>query len=277
MAVRQGKEESASQGKYVIVPGTRLDDPWWQDPDVLHVEPLREDWRAEDQLLVPMAPGFFQLANIMYYRGDFSPQDEVRGVSIANGNPQTIPAPAIDIGIAPYWGGFGEGLRMTLPDSGLGDGLHIKGSRVRTACIRVPADMPALRFDAEGGRSLADIPYVEGNTRANAFEFNSARGGRTNTILSVTPDSLRLGNDTAVKGSARTRGKAVFSGDGKTRTFTVRFSVPFAEDAPCIVFTDNQFARSRLANTTRTAFSVEFDDAPPEGKTNVLINWMAQE
>ena len=72
------------------------------------------------------------------------------------------------------------------------------------------------------------------------------------------------------------RGKAVFSGDGRTRSFTIRFCQPFHCE-PVVTISGNQFARSRVAQVSQEAVEVEFEEAPATGKENVIVWWMAQE
>ena len=92
--------------------------------------------------------------------------------------------------------------------------------------------------------------------------------------LSVTPETVALGG--ILKGNDRTRGKAIFSGDGTTKTYAIRFRQPFTVE-PVVTLSANQFARTRVAQVSKEAVEVEFEEAPAAGNENVTIWWMAQE
>ena len=77
-------------------------------------------------------------------------------------------------------------------------------------------------------------------------------------------------------GSDATRGKALFTGDGKLTSFTLKFVKPFASE-PFVTISTNQFARARLARRSpRDHVTVEFEQPPAAGKENVVVYWMAQ-
>lgn len=92
--------------------------------------------------------------------------------------------------------------------------------------------------------------------------------------LSVSRDAVTING--SLKGSPRTRGKAVFSGDGTRKRFVIRFESPFAAE-PVVTIADNQFAPSRIARVDAEQLVVEFQEAPAKGAGNVVIWWMAQE
>ncbi len=88
--------------------------------------------------------------------------------------------------------------------------------------------------------------------------------------------TLSLGADAGFAGSGRTRGKAVLSGDGTTREFTIRFSSAQPTE-PVVLFRTNLFLRDALKAVTREGFTVAFETPPPKGEGNVTVWWMAEE
>jgi hypothetical protein len=87
---------------------------------------------------------------------------------------------------------------------------------------------------------------------------------------------IRLGDGASIVGSDRLRGKAIFSGDGKTRRFRINFKQEFSSE-PFVVISTNQFHRCRLAEVTRSGFVVEFEAAPEPGDGNVIVWWLCVE
>ena len=78
-----------------------------------------------------------------------------------------------------------------------------------------------------------------------------------------------------LSGSDATRGKALFSGDGKLTSFTIKFAKAFASE-PFVTISTNQFARARLAQVAADHVTVEFEQPPAAGKDNVVVYWMTQ-
>ncbi len=279
--------QAAREGKYLICPGTLLGNPW-KEGKTLNVEPLREEWKAGDQIqIVPGPQAYVYLARFMLF-GDFLPQDDVGGILIANYGNRVTNWPAIEIS-HPGAEGFSEGIRISLPKSGAGDGLVIWASTgwderglptghsgVRNAAIVVPVNLPAMRGEFP-------TPYIQFKRPHNdpdnpSLQICSHQGGFP--IASFTgqsaefPRGIKIG--ATLHGSEQTRGKTTFSGDGTTRSFTVKFSVPF-ESEPFVLVSTNQFIPSRLATVAKDRFVVEFEYPPPAGQNNVTIYWMAQQ
>jgi hypothetical protein len=117
----------------------------------------------------------------------------------------------------------------------------------------------------------SQIPFVQGSQERTALEIVAPTGEKP---LSVSKDTVTVNG--TLRGSAQTRGEAIFSGDGKRTSFAVAFAKPF-NVKPVVLLNANQFARSRLAAVDEKGFTVEFEAAPEAGEDNVTIWWMAQE
>jgi len=251
-------ESAAAEGKYRMSPGAFLADPWRKDGG-LHVEALAQEWKRGDKLV--LACGISQSMCDWWglHSGEIGPNDYVKGVQVCNWfenrSANGIAFDAQNIGI---------GVRVLLPADRQGNGVIVAGEPVDGAFLAAP-DVPALRC------YNSPIPYLQGSKDRAAMEIVAPSG---EVPLSASKDGVTLGG--TIKGNARTRGKAVFCGNGRTRGFVIRFEAAFAVE-PCMTISTNQFARSRVAAATKDDLSVEFETAPPAGNDNVTIWWMAQE
>ncbi len=160
--------------------------------------------------------------------------------------------------------GMGLGVSVTLPPDRQGNGVIVLGEPVDGAFIAAP-DVPMLRCYNN------QIPFVQGSKERTALEIVAPTGEKP---LSISKDTVTVNG--VLRGSAQTRGEALFSGDGERTSFAVAFAKPFSVK-PVVLLSANQFARNRLAAVATTGFTVEFETAPEAGKDNVTIWWMAQE
>lgn len=251
-------EAAAAQGRYQMAPGTYFDDPWNQGG--LHVEPLTTEWKSGDKILA--AIGTCQSMSISWgwLDGELGPNDWVQGYNCGSFFRNR---PANGIAFNAY--NMGIGMRIELPKDKQGNGVIVNGSPVDGAFIAAP-DVPILRC-----YHSPDVPYLQGSSQGRAMEIRTERG---DVPLSVSRETVALGG--ILKGNDRTRGKAIFSGDGTTKTYAIRFRQPFTVE-PVVTLSANQFARARVAQVSKEAVEVEFEEAPAAGKENVTIWWMAQE
>ena len=206
------------------------------------------------------------------------PQDVIQGLAIMNYGDRTANGPGIHIGSEPGTPGWQVGLQVTVPDSGHGNGIVINGSKVREAAILVPPDLPALRF------SDSDAPYLQGDARTKSLQVKTASGAVPLQVSStgnrlkgetVVDGEWKLGENARMVGSGMTRGKAVFTGDGRRRAFRVRFPQPHRVE-PVVYFKTNLFLKDSLREVTREGFTAAFETPPPAGET-IIVWWMAQE
>jgi hypothetical protein len=250
--------QAASEGKYLIAPGTFLADPWRVDGG-LHVDSLSQSWEKGDELI--LAPGSSQSMCDWWglHGGEIGPNDYVKGIQICNWF-ENRPAN----GIAFDAQNIGIGLRVELPKDRQGNGVIVNGEPLDAAFIAAP-DVPMLRC------YHSTIPYVQGSLKRTALEIVAPSG---EVPLSVSKDKVTING--TLKGSGQTRGEAQFSGDGKHAVFNVKFTRPYTV-RPVVVISANQFERCRIVSIDTNGFSVEFEKAPKVGKGNITIWWMAQE
>jgi len=275
MTLPRDRVAAAEEGKYVIAPGTELADPYAQD-GALNVEPLREEWHKGDRLVVAAGPQSHNQNIFCATFGSYMPQDVIMGIEVANFGDITANGPGVHIGSEPETAGWATGLLVTLPNSGMGNGIEINGTKTRYSAIVVPTDIPVLR--ANDG----SVPYLQMSSATNALEVR--KGDRVAAAFGLGEvqvaqplralGGLLLSEGAAITGSDRVRGKALFSGNGRQTRFTITFAKPF-DSEPFVQITTNQFARWRLAEVTRELCVVEFESAPPAGENNVTVWWLA--
>jgi len=271
MTLPPDRRQAASEGRYLIAPGTQLADPFQAD-GMLNVEPLREQWSKGDQLAVAAGPQSFNQNIFCATFGSYMPQDVIMGIQVANYGDRTANGPGIHIGSEPETAGWATGLLVTLPDSGMGNGIEINGTKTRYAGVVVPPDIPAFRAGYQPA-----IPYVQMNSQAQSLDVRDDAG----PLISASQEGTRLSRrvelapDAVLAGSNRVRGKAVFPGDGSARRFTIRFPKPFSAE-PVVTLSTNQFQRCRVASLSREECVVEFESAPDAG-AEVIVWWLALE
>ena len=250
-------EKAASEGKYLIAPGTYFADPW--NAGGLHVEAVDQDWKKGDKLELACGTGQSMCDWTGFHFGELGANDHIMGLCIS-AYIENRPPNGFGVDIQ----NMGVGVHVALPAEKQGNGVIVVGEPVDGAFIAAP-DVPALRC------YHSDIPFVQGSKERSAMEIVAPSG---EVPLSVNKNGVTVNG--TLTGNPRTRGKAVFSGDGSTKTFTVKFPAAYRVE-PCIAVSSDQFARSRVAAVTRESLAVEFESAPPAGKDNVAIWWMAQE
>jgi len=286
---------AARDGGYLICPGALLGNPY-RSGQTLNVEPLREEWRAGDQVLVTAGPqAYLYLASFMM-GGEYLPQDNVHGIGIfQEGNVNRMAnGPALSIS-HPGQKGFAEGVRVNLSSTGASDGLVITAANgydaqgfpagnagVYRGAVVLPENLPAIV--GEHDWRYPHIRWAFSEAGANdALQFAMKNG---TVLASISRDGTTLNGTTtvsgtmelegALRGNAHTRGKAVFDGDGKQTEFVIRFEKLFAAE-PFVTLSSNQFAAHRLAEVAADHVTVAFREAPDAGTRNVVVYWLAQE
>ncbi|MGQ9523676.1 MAG: hypothetical protein ACUVTZ_02435 [Armatimonadota bacterium] len=271
MTLPPDRQKAASEGRYLIAPGTQLADPFHANGR-LYVEPLMERWRRGDKLVVAAGPQSFNQNIFCATFGSYMPQDVIMGIQVANFGDRTANGPGVHIGSEPGTAGWATGMLVTLPDSGMGNGIEINGEKTRYAAILVPPDIPAFRAAYQPA-----IPYIQMDKKTQSLDVRDNAG----PVISASPEGTRLtrrvelASDAVLAGSDRMRGKARFTADGSTRRFRVRFPKPF-EAEPVVMISTNQFQRCRLASVSREECVVEFESAPEAG-AEVTVWWLALE
>lgn len=273
--------EAARNGGYLICPGTYLGNPW-KENKILNVDPLRETWKKGDQVQIAAGPQAYVSLGTFHLDGDYTPQDDVSGLSIRNIGNRMANRYGLAIGVTGD-AGFAEGLKIALSKTGASDGIVVssnpgydnKGlpgsnSGVRRGAIVLPENVPGIVGENDWLYPHIRWSRSEDN-RTRALEI-ATKSGRL--VAGFEEGCLTLGG--SLKGSSRTRGKSLFSGDGSNRTFKVNFEGAYKAE-PFVTVSTNQFARSRIAAVTTEALTVEFETAPEAGNENVVIWWMAQE
>ncbi|MHB9132796.1 MAG: hypothetical protein ACYDBB_17140 [Armatimonadota bacterium] len=283
------KTEASQRGEYLICPGTLLGSPWHTGND-LQVEPLREAWRAGDQISIAAGPSARLFAGNLKVYGNFTPQDDVGGLEIECWGNRTANSPGVQIGTTGM-ANFQTGVLVCLPKNGYGTGIEVSaadnwderglptGNIGGRAAFVAPMNVPALM----GERGW--FPYLYFNGTELGKGTLQIRNNRNDPVLTVGQEDVTCTRPATFTknvvvqgvftGSARTRGKAFFDGDGATRAFTVRFT-PAYDSEPFVTISTNQFAASRLAEVAADHLTVEFAEPPAAGKGNVTIYWAAQ-
>jgi hypothetical protein len=277
------REEAAKAGGYQICPGTLLGSPWRTGND-LNVEPLREAWHKGDAICIAVGPQARLYAGNLKVYGTFTPQDDVGGLEIENWGNRTANAPGLQIGTNGM-SNFQTGMIVCLPNNGAGTGVQVlaadgwderglaTGNVGGRAAFIAPMNLPALY----GERGWFPYLYFNGTTLGQGTL--QVRNKQQAVVMDISHDKVSFASDVALQGalngSPRTRGKAVFSGDGMRCSFTIRFDPAYAEE-PFVTVSTNQFAAHRLAEVAPDHVTVEFKDAPGVGTGNVVIYWAVQ-
>jgi len=295
------RAEAASQGRYMICPGTMLGDPWRPAKNRLNVAPLDRNWSQGDQIAIVGGPQAWIGGGRIMLWGDYLPQDVVKGLSIVNNGSRPANAAGIEISNAAS-AGFADGINITLANDGHGNGLVIsaatgwdaKGfpagsSGVHQGAIVLPDNLPAIvgqhnsryphirwAYSDDGQSDALQIAAPETNKPVASFD----RHGTTTIKKLVVQNDATVGGDLAiagvVHGSSQTRGKAVFSGNGEQTRFSIAFPKATTTE-PFVSISTDQFTPSRLAEVKSTGITVEFQSPPPVGQDNIQIWWMAQQ
>lgn len=281
------KVEAAREGGYMICPGSLLGNPW-KSGKTLNVEPLRETWKAGDEIQIAPGPqAYVYLARFMLF-GDYLPQDDVGGIQIANYGNRAGNFPGLQIG-NPGAANFTRGIDVSLARHGMGDGVVVQAatgwderglptgsSGAWRGAFIAPVNIPALRDEYRG------CPYPifvrpEEDIKTASLQF---RAPNQAVLMQLNRDNITINSplhlNGALYGSEQTRGKAIFSGDGQLRQFTIKFARAFAGE-PFVTISTNQFAHARLAQVAADHMTIEFEEAPEAGEDNVVIYWMAQQ
>jgi hypothetical protein len=285
-------EAAAQSGAYLICPGTLLGAPW-RGAGGLNVEPLGQAWKAGDQIQVVPGPQCWMALSYQRLWGDYSPQDYIQGINLTNFGSRPANSAGILVG-NPGAANFNKGVEVYVANNGRGDGFVVSAANgwdergapggsagMYRGAFVAPVNLPALA-DEYGlcprlifTRPAADLQKntlsVQGPDKTPLLQFNWHDIAVSSPIAFNGP--VRMQGTLA--GSDQTRGKAVFSGDGKLTSFTIKFARPFASE-PFVTISTNQFARSRLAEVATDHVTVEFEQPPAVGQGNVVVYWMAQ-
>ncbi len=196
--------------------------------------------------------------------GSVLPQDFVSGLWIYNWTDRLSNDPALFL-----QGGWNKGLAVELDGRGLSSGVVVTGKANPTGAAYIaPADTNGLRFD--------NVPVVlSGRSQTGEVAFTRDRHDGA-TVLSIGSDRLTLGDGVALKGNDLLRGHAVFSGDGKTVSFTITFPHPYA-DVPYVVASPNLPIGMGVSAVGRESATVLFATPPAAGKENIVVTWMVME
>lgn len=273
--------DAAKNGGYLICPGTYMSNPW-KEGKTWNVEPLREAWKEGDQVQIAAGPQAYVTLGTFGIDGDYTPQDDVGGLSIRNTGNRMANRSGITIGNTGD-PGFAEGLQVGLSKTGASDGVVIAASTtydakglptgnsgVRRGAIVVPDNLPAIVGEHDWLYPHIRWSLSSDGTR-KALEFATKAG---QLVAGFEQDRIILPG--IIQGSPRTRGKALFSGNGRDKTFQLKFNTAYTTE-PFITMSTNQFARSRVASVTKDALTIEFETPPETGNNNISIWWMAQE
>lgn len=294
--IEVSRQAAAREGDYILAPGTRIGTPTQMRGGNLHVEPLREPWNVNDQIRVVAGPNIYLNMAKYLLHGNLLPQDDVRGgVTVENLTPQVANGPGVQVGF-PGGNNWQTGIQIVMAPDGIGSGIVIEPSKnhilapdappsTQFEAIRVPTGMPGLRgfrvspwiqFEKKNGdisaamqvRSYGSKPLV--SFQEHLVESNVPIVANKGILVE---DKLEVKDE--LHGSAKTRGKAVFTVDGSQTSFVVKFERRIS-DTPFVLISTNQFAASRLIRVSNTGFTVEFEKAPATGVDAVVIYWMIQ-
>jgi len=243
-------------GAYLICPYTEMADGNANGyAEGLRVTPLTCDWKLGDNLEAIAGPQTTFRLGWWEMGGAFLPQDHVAGLGLAyNGDKPTSEGALISYN----WG----------------VGLETHNANVGMLLYDTKIGMQAYRDNEALISVIRDDPYrfqLAQNKDGFVIEDNGKR-----PWVSLGVHGVTLHGDATLTGSARTRGKAVFSGDGKTTAFPITFPKPFPAE-PYVVASPNLPIGLGVTAVTPADCTVTFATPPPVGKDNVVVTWMTQE
>lgn len=250
------KGNARTDGPYLICPYTEMDDGDAVTNQGLRVAPLTTAWHPGDEVEVIAGPQTTFRLGWWEMGGEFLPQDHVAGLGIAyNGNKPT-----------------GEGALITY---NWGIGLETHGAGTAVACMDgTKVGLQVYKDTATLISCIRDDPYRFNLAQdANGLFLEQANGPRW---IALGQKGLTLYGNATIAGSQRTRGKAVFSGDGVKLEFTIPFPTAYAAE-PFVVASSNLPIGMGVTAVTLEGCTVTFATPPPAGQDNVVVTWMVQE
>ncbi|MHB9132896.1 MAG: H-type lectin domain-containing protein [Armatimonadota bacterium] len=250
------KGSARTDGAYMICPYTEMHDG---DANSYHeglkVTPLSCDWKKGDEIEAIAGPQTTFRLGWWEMGGEFLPQDHVAGLGIAyNGDKPTS-----------------EGALITY---NWGTGLEVHNGGTGMVLYNTKVGIQAYKDNDALISVIRDDPYrfqLSHNKDGFMIEDYAKR-----PWLGLGVKGVTLYGDATITGSARTRGKTLFSGDGKTADFTIKFPKAFAAE-PFVVASSNLPIGMGVTSVTVEGCTVTFATAPPAGKENIAVTWMVQE
>jgi hypothetical protein len=275
------KGSARSDGAYMICPYTEMADGNANSyNEGLRVTALACPWKKGDELEAIAGPQTTFRLGWWDVGGEFLPQDHVAGLGIAwNGD-----KPSSEGALITY--GWSIGLEVHNAEVGVAlmDNAKVgmQAYKDTKALISVIRDDPyrfQLAQDKDGFyiSDYADRRWVDLNAKGVTVYDNDYAARKYNLPkVELTPAGVTLRDNSTIAGSARTRGRSSFSGDGKTVAYTIPFAAPFAAP-PFMVASPNLPIGMGVTAVTAKDFTVTFAAAPPAGTNNIAITWMVQE
>jgi hypothetical protein len=246
-----------ADGPYLLCPYTEMaDGDANRYAEGLKVTPLSCAWHQGDEVEVIAGPQTTFRLGWWEMNGTFLPQDHIAGLGIAyNGNKPTS-----------------EGALITY---NWGIGLEAHGAGAAVACMDgTKVGMQAYKDTSVLISCIRDDPYrFQLSQDPNGFVIEDYANRRW---LALGQKGITLYGDATIAGSQRTRGKSVFSGDGRTVEFAVKFPSAYGVE-PFVVASPNLPIGMGVTAVTKEGCTVTFATPPPAGKDNVIVTWMVQE
>jgi hypothetical protein len=245
---------AVTNGSYLLCPYTEMKEGA-AGPGT-RVAPLSCDWAKGDDVEVIAGPQTTFRLGWWEMNGNMLPQDHVGGLGIMYYGDKDAGEGALNI--LGRWPTAVEAhdtkAGMILDNVGIGLVFKTNSPTV----LRMAHD------------DLSPIYQVVGNT--NGLFLDGADG---NHVVGLTQTGLRIHKGTLL-GNERTRGCAVFSGDGQATQFTIKFPAAFAAP-PFVVASANVPIGLGVTRVTPESCTVTFALPPAAGANNVAVTWMAQE
>jgi len=283
----ENRKKAASEGKYIIASATMLGDPWKKN-GYLNVAPLNCDWNKGDKVAIAAGPQAYIGGGRIMLMGNYLPQDLVTGLELRNTANRKTNGAGLLVGI-PGQANFADGIFVNMAMDGHGNGIVIRSdaekwngkddprtrSGAQQGALVLPRNMPAIVSSPAKGFPHIRFTYWRGK-KQNSLDIQSPYGKtmasftKIGNVIFSAPVEFK--ND--VKLPSKMRGKMVFNGNGKQKTFAIDFNKPFKE-TPFVTFSSNQFIPSRLVKIERKRFTVEFKTPPKNGENNVIIYYLS--
>ena len=257
------QQPTNGRNSYLLAPATTVLDNSVINGQ-LHVLPLKEAWKNGEQIQVIAGPQNNISLGKFGLEGNVLPQDFLSGLWVYNWTDRLSNDPALWI-----QGGWSKGLVVEMDGRGLSSGVVVSGkANPAGAAYSAPADTNGLRF--------TNVPVViSGLSQTGEVVFSTGKHDGPK-VLSISSNQVSLGDEVTLKGNARLRGRALFSGDGKTTSFTIKFPHAYAT-APYIVASSNCPIGMGVTAVQPDSTTILFATPPPVGKENIVVTWMVME
>ncbi|MHB9132635.1 MAG: hypothetical protein ACYDBB_16320 [Armatimonadota bacterium] len=249
------KGRARQDGDYQICPYTEMTDGDALTDLGLKVAPLTCAWNAGDEVEAIAGPQTTCRLGWWNIGGDFLPQDHIAGLGISyNGNKPTDEGALIT---------YKWGIALEVHDGNIG--LDLNNTKVG---MRARKETPVLISVLRDETSSFQLAQND-----NGFVFEDSAG---HPWMSVGAQGITLHDKAAFIGSQRTRGKAIFSGDGKATVYTIPFPVKL-DSEPFVVASSNLPIGMGVTAVYAAHCIVTFATPPPAGTKNIVVTWMVQE